>query len=723
VRPNEKRAVETRWYDNLKTLDQIELWVKNGGNYGIMADELLIEIDLDAPELFGKLPKTLTILSPGSGGQHCYFQNVNIMANGVLYRDTPEQNLGHIQVSHKYVVGPGSIHPCGRMYRILDATPPVQITEQDIETAFPTLVHWKGTKDIVETTEVFHYDRSLDITKIVPMRNLVKAGDEYFGPHPLHGSKGGHNFYVNPQKGVWHCFRCDSGGGVLSWIAVEGGVIQCPEAIRGGLKGQKFKKTLSVAVEKGYITNEQVSQFSTSEKKEGREKKLGVKDSGVTDDGGVFEAIYVEGNAAFLIERNGKFSVVDSVVVGDSTFYPKTVKQIPYMPYGFYDGEVPSREALFWKVREKFNLYIDVEDIWKDVLAAAVLLSYQQEKCVTLPYIYPYGDNESGKTTVEQLLALLCYRAMFGVTIPAADLYGFLEDCDSVGTIIEDEIQGVDADIDKVKIYKSGYKQGAKVPRMINTENDRVIKFYNTFSMKIAAGEQIPLMKGFNERFIFIPMIEGVPQKEWTDITKQDLEDFYELRNILLKWRIASHDWELPTVELTVKGRVKELWKPLLQIIDGLPLFETLSKFVTEQQKERLESKQNTLEGHIVKTVLEIYVKKQVEGKKPDKDPLPFFDIWGFLRVDLEGQVDVEKNPHAMETSEFGQVSKSKVGCRLREVLNGKSRTVRQKDGDRYVVFKAYEFNFDKLRRVGCKYGYKETVTELLSKLSSGCIH
>lgn len=365
-------------------------------------------------------------------------------------------------------------------------------------------------------------------------------------------------------------------------------------------------------------------------------------------------------------------------------------------------------------------MYIDIESIWKDVLAAAVLLSYQQEKCVSVPYFYPYGDNESGKTTLEGLLALLCYRPMFGVTIPAADLYGFLEDSDSVGTIIEDEIQGVDADIDKVKIYKSGYKRGAKVPRMINTEDDRIIKYYNTFSMKFAAGEQIPLIKGFAERFIFLPMIEGAPQKEWVDITKDELQEFYELRNMLLKWRMASHDWEMPTIELTIKGRMKELWKPLLQITKGLPIFETLHKFVTEQQKERLESRQNTLEGHIVKTVVEVYLKRQIEGQKPNRDALPFSDIWDALRVDLDGKVDPDKNPHIMETSEFGSVTKSKVGYRLREVLNGKSKTVRQKDSDHNAPFKGYEFNFDKLRRVGCKYGYKDHVTELLSELSSG---
>ena len=50
---------------------------------------------------------------------------------------------------------------------------------------------------------------------------------------------------------------------------------------------------------------------------------------------------------------------------------------------------------------------------------------------------------------------------------------------------------------------------------------------------------------------------------------------------------MLTKEWELPDVELTVKGRVKELWKPLLQITSGLTVYDNLFKFVDEQRKER----------------------------------------------------------------------------------------------------------------------------------------
>ncbi len=376
-------------------------------------------------------------------------------------------------------------------------------------------------------------------------------------------------------------------------------------------------------------------------------------------------------------------------------------------PYGYYQGTIPDRENLFWKIWQEIDLFIDIEKIWKDVLASCVLFSYQQEKLQTVPYLLVYGDNESGKSTVLQVLKYLCYRPMYGVTIPAADLYGFLEDSDGIGCIFEDEIQGIQKDTDKIKIYKAGYKKGAVVPRTIITSFDRTIKYYRTFCFKICASEQLPQVKGFNERFLFLPMVEGFPQKEWADLTKEDINRLQELRDILLKWRMLSKDWELPSFELSIKGRLKELWKPILQITHGLVVYDDLFRFVEEQKKERLGTKQDTLEGHIVKVVIENFnsIANLSNG-------IPFSTIWESLVADLSGKVD-EKKPNIMDTSEFFNVSKNKVGYRLREVLSGQSKAI--KDGN--MVLKAYFFDFEKLRRVAKKYGYE--VTKLLSKPSS----
>jgi hypothetical protein len=84
----------------------------------------------------------------------------------------------------------------------------------------------------------------------------------------------------------------------------------------------------------------------------------------------------------------------------------------------------------------------------------------------------------------------------------------------------------------------------------------------------------------------------------------------------------------------------------------------------------------------------------------------------------LDGKID-DKKPNVMDTSEFFQVTKNKVGYRLREVLSGKSKYIREKDPEgNNVVYKAYVFTPEKLGRIAKKYGY-EFVIKFSSESSS----
>ena len=421
---------------------------------------------------------------------------------------------------------------------------------------------------------------------------------------------------------------------------------------------------------------------------------------------GPYEAIYHSGKPAFLVKNGSRYEVTEALVNEGKTVSPKEANEFPYEPYGYYPGEVPNGEDLFWAVRNEFDLFLDIESIHKEFLAACVLLSYQHEKLRTVPYVFFYGDNESGKTVALTLLAKLCYRPMYGVTFPTADIFNYLEDDDAPGTIIEDEVQGLWKDLDKSKIYKAGYKHGAVVPRMLMLKYTRKIKFYHTFCFKACASEEVPRVKGLVERFIFIPMVEGFPKKDWADCDEDDLKRLRELRNLLLKWRLATRlDWQLPQVDIGVKGRLNELWKPVIQIVSGLTVEGDLCKHLEKIKEERMGEKTNTLEGHIVKVISKLF--------EPGK-PILASDIWDTLVVELEGKLD-DKKTNQMDTPEFGIVTKSRVGYRIREVFNAERKTIRTENG----VSRCHEFNPDKAKRVFRKYGIKELVTKLPSEPSS----
>lgn len=454
-------------------------------------------------------------------------------------------------------------------------------------------------------------------------------------------------------------------------------------------------------------------------KRETKKPKPIKKASGIALEG-AFEAIFHNDEPAFLVKTEKGFEIKDTVTNASKMVVPLERKQFPYEPYGYSLGKIPSREDLFWRVRDEFAFFLDCEEKDRDLFAACCLLSYQQEKLRTTPYLYFVGDNETGKTVALSIFSMLCYRPLYGVTIPSADLYGFLDDPDCIGTILEDEAQGLDKnkDFDKLKIYKSGYKAGACVPRYRIEKMEIAIRFYQTFCFKAVASENLPVLKGLVERFIIIPMVEGYPKRDWADINDEDLNRLRKLRNDLLKWRLASRtEWKIPNVEVPIKGRLKELWKPLLQVVSGLPIEQHLRDRLVSLKRSRIEEKQNTLEGHIVSVALHLFTN--------DKTPLPASHIWEALKTDLKGVTDKTKD-YKMHTAEFDEVTKNKVGRRLREVLLAERGTFRV---DKDTTVKAWVFKRKKLERVARKYGYKwflerldqhtkkeESVTELPKK-------
>ncbi|MFQ6077358.1 MAG: bifunctional DNA primase/polymerase, partial [Candidatus Bathyarchaeia archaeon] len=255
-----KVPIDPEWQkpENWSTLDEILTWIGEGGNYGIALGSGLIGIDTDRPELaetiFKRFPKTFTVRTPGGEGHYHFIYRSNLRKTLVIPDpDDPQKIAGHIQGEGKQVVGPGSIHPNGRIYEVMDGRDPVYVSEDQIHEA---LWDWiQGEEEEKKSIEAAKFEEKfadIKIVSVVDVSGLKRHGDEYWGCHPIHGSTGGKNFWVNVKKNVWHCFRHGSGGGPLSWLAVREGIIRCEEAKKGKLRGELFKTVLRRAGALGF---------------------------------------------------------------------------------------------------------------------------------------------------------------------------------------------------------------------------------------------------------------------------------------------------------------------------------------------------------------------------------------------------------------------------------------------------------------------------------------
>lgn len=255
-----KAAVEREWQKHAYAAEdaQFKEWLTIGGNYGIISGQGLIIIETDEETTNEKLAhkKTFTTKSGSGRGFHRFYRS-DTTDNGVLSNKKTGENLGNVQVKNKYVVGPNCHHYTGGTYKIIDESPIEWISKQEIEETYGRALSWTGQrrKEIEEETLA----EQEQIGSTIPIKDLIDTGKmhvlanhEYQGAHPIHGSETGQNFCVNTEKNLWHCFRCNSGGGTLMWIAVKNSFIKCHEAQKGVLKGEKFMLTLKAAKNEGF---------------------------------------------------------------------------------------------------------------------------------------------------------------------------------------------------------------------------------------------------------------------------------------------------------------------------------------------------------------------------------------------------------------------------------------------------------------------------------------
>jgi len=244
-----KHPIESDWngtnnyaHDDPKLLN----WISNGGNYGVLCGPGgLIVGESDSPELDDALQllgKTFTVQP--SRGHHRYYICKDCPEKVVLAKDN--KHYGEIQAKGSFVVGPGCLHPSGITYTITDDSTVQEIIWDQMKAVIsrlmpePKIPFTRGTGQVM----------NLPITQVFDISTLQQHGDEYFGAHPIHGSTTGQNFWINPAKNIWHCFRCNSGGSTIDLIAILEKIVDCKDAKPEIIKGEIFKKVLDIAKNK-----------------------------------------------------------------------------------------------------------------------------------------------------------------------------------------------------------------------------------------------------------------------------------------------------------------------------------------------------------------------------------------------------------------------------------------------------------------------------------------
>jgi hypothetical protein len=683
LKPNSKEPKVKGW--NTRTPDDLMREFVEGDNIGLRIEPPLFVVDVDDRRLAALIeedfPKTLTVVTPR--GFHYYFVASNI------YPQTNKQS-GLIQLLSKgcYVVEPPS-KVDGHEYHYLDPNTPIAALDGKAIEKLERMLRALGKyENLIRGFAAFWTEGHRHNLSLWLNGALRKAGLERFEAAVV-------------VKSI--CLLADDGELRDRLEALKTTYEKDIEEIAGW---SRLETELQAIVELDKA-RELLSLLPRPKKNEEHAEVPGEKPRGnsvlslsLPKLGLVLEAVGVPNDLnsydpKLLVLGPQGFETHDWLLVDGVELRPRSPRSYPYEPYVVENFTVKKKSELVDLVRAEVDKFVDAEPEEKAIFTGLIVLSYCQELFETLPYLYLVGDNSSGKSHLLQLFYHLCYRPLYGVSLTHADIYSYLEDDGLPLTILEDEFQGSENDNDKMKIYKAGYKKRTPVPRVTIYEGGRRVDYFNSFGLKIVASEQLVENKGFLERCLVVEMVEGYPEKDHYD--GEDLKRFTWLRSELLKWRmyVLAGREIMPKLEFDwLKGRDREIYLPLLTVLEGTALYPLLERTLLNRVEERKKEKAASLEASVCRVVKRL----MDDGKE-----LAFADIWNELANDIGASFEYRPGSQisdAMNSDAYGRITKKRLSNILRDKL-GMTPQRLTRGGKKVVIYKP---NPTKLSRALRKY-------------------
>lgn len=432
----------------------------------------------------------------------------------------------------------------------------------------------------------------------------------------------------------------------------------------------------------------------------------------------LYEAVIIDGVPTFAKISLGsrKICLCPEIQLDEnSIILPLPTNLYASRPYEFdsekefrkIEQQVKSREnldSLFQKVKSQWNLYIDNGREHNIMCAGDTIFTYFQDKLGTTHYDFFVGDNGTGKSNNLHMFNLLAYRNVLSSDMTAPNIYQLLgNDKHGVVTICEDEADSIDEDRAKMGIYKDGATTNVHVFRTDISFGRKQLR-YKTFCFKAYAAEELPDVrkaKGFRQRCITFKCTHGSPRYDIAEVIEPGgdkrlqrlLDDLFELRNKLLIYRLLHYYDEIPNIELNIKDREKQLFKPTFRVFQKThkalkELKLGINKYLTDYRERRLD----TFHAALYKVVTGLIKRERTLELKSTL-------IWTSLKDQLQGR-DIVGKSMSFECEDFGTIYQGNVTKVLQEIFG--ARKIRHskgpRKGERYLKFDSK--NLEKLSKV-----------------------
>jgi hypothetical protein len=346
-------------------------------------------------------------------------------------------------------------------------------------------------------------------------------------------------------------------------------------------------------------------------------------------------------------------------------------------------NELPDDEDLYDEVYDFIKACWDhYDEEWLDVVTAHVFHSYLVMPFAYTVYLLFKGQKDTGKTTIQKVLAQLQYNGVFGGNVTPATAQRYAHNYQVALNQDEFEKQSEERRTQLQGLYNTGQRKGGVYP-ITNTDKgtlaDQIQEIF-TFSIKtLSANSLYGFDDSFLSRNVVVPTVR-TSRKELKNpdkLSEQDLQQLQRLRNQLaaysvFNWESIMDDVDQVREELQRKGRAADritLFKGLVQHFKGDDRADKVATHL--QDSETLEGVQEINERHRI-------VLEELVDRFNDTDSKQITVQY----KDLAGVVNETLN---LEDSEYKASSRS-VGKILREYDLIRDQSQKGNDSDCYTT-------------------------------------
>jgi len=305
------------------------------------------------------------------------------------------------------------------------------------------------------------------------------------------------------------------------------------------------------------------------------------------EDGTLLEMIEDPNNPAkslFAVYKNGGVHYAAAFEHGDSMLVPVPRDQgiFKYVRLSRGAQSCTSSRALLRGITSLILACVDTNLLDASLIAAFVISTWFVEDLSVAPYLALVGLPRSGKTTLLQVLNLVCRRSLLTADITSAAFYEVYKKL--APTLLVDETLTAGNRRELFHLLKTGTTRGSVTLRKGQS--------LRAFGPKVISYTELPNDAALNSRCVIISMQETSRTNLVKPTDKKILDSADRLRSALLQYRLENyHSLRLPKVEgdERLHSRTRDLYQALALPLGNNPaLCELLvERFEVQQEINR----------------------------------------------------------------------------------------------------------------------------------------